>query len=172
MTEVVVTGDTENQAMRPFKAILGQMAGAWNKGNAEAFAAVFGDQADFIDLMGGHSVGRAAIGKVHAALFAGPYSKSTVEYRIEKTKPLGPQVMVLFLRLKLTLQRDGQPTEVFARPTLTLLRTNQGWRIAVYQGTRVVDRGAAGKAGAEAPAADDGAAAEPEAEKKAAKKKG
>jgi uncharacterized protein (TIGR02246 family) len=146
MTEVVVTGDTQSgkaAAMKPFQAILGQMAASWNKGDAQAFAAVFGEQADFIDLMGGHSVGQQAIAKSHAALFAGAYAKSKVEYTIEKTKPLAQTVMVLFLRLKLTVEREGKPVEMLARPTLTLARGEKGWRIAVYQGTRVVDAPAA-----------------------------
>ena len=158
MTEVIVTGDTQNPAMKPFLALLGQMQQSWNNGNAQAFAAVFGEQADFIDLMGGHSAGQQAIGKLHAALFANAYKGSKIEYKIEKQKPLAPTVMVLFLHMKLTMQRDGKPVEMLARPTLTLLKTQQGWRIAVYQGTRVVDgtaRAVAGKAGAEAAAVTD-----------------
>ena len=169
MTEVIVSGDTQNPAMKPFMALLGQMQKSWNGGNAQAFAAVFGEQADFIDLMGGHNVGQQAIAKVHAALFANAYKGSKIEYKIEKQKPLAPTVMVLFLRMKLTMQRDGKPVDMLARPTLTLLKTQQGWRVAVYQGTRVVDgtaRAAGGKAGAEAPTiADD------TDDKKSAKKK-
>lgn len=163
MTEVIVSGDTQNPAMKPFMAILGQMQQSWNGGNAKAFAAVFGEQADFIDLMGGHSVGQQAIAQVHAALFAGPYKGSKVEYKIEKQKPLAPTVMILFLRLKLTVEQNGKPVEMLARPTLTLLKSQQGWRVAVYQGTRVVNAssGAGGKAGADD--ADD--------ESKTAKKK-
>jgi uncharacterized protein (TIGR02246 family) len=167
MTEVIVTGDTKTGTAKPFAALLGQMQGAWNNGNAQAFAAVFGEQADFIDLMGGHNVGQQAIAKVHAALFANAYKGSKVEYRIEKQKPLAPTVMVLFLRLKLTMERDGKPAEMLARPTLTLVKGQQGWRVAVYQGTRVVDAGRAGgtgKQGAEAVTDESD-------EKKVAKKK-
>jgi uncharacterized protein (TIGR02246 family) len=170
MTEVIVTGDTQNPAMKPFMALLGQMQQSWNNGNAKAFGAVFGEQADFIDLMGGHNVGQQAITQVHTALFANAYKGSKIEYKIEKQKPLAPTVMVLFLRMKLTMQRDGKPVEMLARPTLTLLKTQQGWRVAVYQGTRVVDgtaRGAGGKAGAEAEAIAD----DTDADKKPAKKK-
>ncbi|HEY3812208.1 MAG TPA: SgcJ/EcaC family oxidoreductase [Caulobacteraceae bacterium] len=171
MTQVIVSGDTQTGAAKPFAALLGQMQKSWNNGNAQAFAAVFGEQADFIDLMGGHSAGQQAIAKVHAALFAGPYQGSKIEYRIEKQKPLAPTVMVLFLHLKLSMERDGKPVVMLARPTLTLLKTQQGWRVAVYQGTRVVTQGAGaggGKAGAEleARAADAAEGAAKPAKKK------
>jgi uncharacterized protein (TIGR02246 family) len=169
MTEVIVSGDTQTGAAKPFAALLGHMQGAWNKGNAQGFASVFGEQADFSDLMGGHSSGQQAIAKVHAALFAGPYKGSKIEYKIEKQKPLGQQVSVLFLRMKLTVERDGKPVEMHARPTLTLLRTQQGWRVASYQVTRIADgsaRAGGGKAGAGAPAAAVEDAADKPAKKK------
>ncbi|HWE47321.1 MAG TPA: SgcJ/EcaC family oxidoreductase [Caulobacteraceae bacterium] len=169
MTEVIVTGDTQTGAAKPFAALLGHMQGAWNKGNAQAFASVFGEQADFIDLMGGHSAGQQAIAKVHAALFAGPYKGSKVEYRIEKQKPLSQTVTVLFLRMKLTMERDGKPVEMHTRPTLVLMKTQQGWRVATYQITRIVDgagRAVGGKAGAEPSAAIADEAPEKPAKKK------
>jgi uncharacterized protein (TIGR02246 family) len=143
--------------MKPFKAVIAQMQQSWNKGDAAAFAAVFGAEADFIDLMGGHSVGQQAIAASHKTLFAGAYKGSKVAYTVEKMKPLAPTVMVLFLRLQLTLQREGKAVQMQARPTLTLRRGQAGWRISVYQGTRVTEAPAAvtAKAGAAAPAAVD-----------------
>ena len=169
MTEVIVTGDTEDPAMKPFKAVLAQMQQSWNKSDAAAFAAVFGDQADFIDLMGGHSVGQQAITASHKALFAGVYKGSKVAYKIEKTKPLAPTVMVLFLRMQLTLQRDGKAVVMNARPTLTMRKGQAGWRISVYQGTRVVEAAAATAKAVAAKPAD--AKADAGEDKKPAKKK-
>jgi uncharacterized protein (TIGR02246 family) len=137
MTEVIVSGDTRNEALAPFTAVLAQMELAWNKGNAEGFAQVFGEQADFIDMMGGHSNGRAAIVASHKALLSGAYAKSKIQYKIEKTKPLAPTVMVLFVRSRLTLAGTEGEQIVAARPTLILRKAKDGWRISVFQSTRI-----------------------------------
>jgi uncharacterized protein (TIGR02246 family) len=168
----MVSGDTQSDAMRPFTALVAQMELAWNKGDPQAFAACFGEQADFIDMLGGHGVGRAMVEQSHRAMFSGPFSKSRIQYRIDKVKPISQRSVVVFLRSKLTMANG----EIWCRPTLTLRVANDGWKIAVFQNTRIADTPTAktpepAKAGegdvtADTPATDTAAPAEKPARKK------
>src|SRR5947209_2356489 len=101
MRQVMVSGDTQSDAMRPSTSLVAQMELAWNKGDPQAFAACFGEQADFIDMLGGHGVGKAMVEQAHRVMFSGAFSKSRIEYRIDKLKPIGQRTMILFLRSKL-----------------------------------------------------------------------
>jgi len=47
--------------------------------------------------------------------------------------------MVLFLRAKLVVLRDGVASEMHTRPTLILRAAQDGWKIGVYQVTRIMD---------------------------------
>jgi len=162
MTQVMVTGDTQSDSMRPFTALVAQMELAWNKGDPQGFAGCFGEQADFIDMMGGHGTGRKMVEASHRAMFSGPFAQSKIEYRIEKVKPIGQRTAVVFLRAKLKL-KDG---EIWSRPTLTVRLANDGWKIAVFQTTRVVDSLTGAKAAAPAAAEKKPAAKAEKAEAK------
>ena len=183
MSGVIVSGDTQTDAMRPFTALVAQMELAWNKNAPQGFAACFGEQADFVDMMGGHGVGRQMVEQAHRAMFNGAFAKSRIQYTIDKIKPVVPgRVVVMFLRSRLSVANGT----IWCRPTLTLRNAADGWKIAVFQNTRIADTPMAkapapAKAGegdmaatqAEAaPAAEATAAdAKPAAEKPSRKKK-
>lgn len=133
MTDASVTGQANAPAANPFVAIVGQMALGWNRADSDLYAGVFGDQVDFVDILGGHGVGRQAVKTSHEAMFQGPFAGSRIEYWIEKVKPIGQHTSVVFLRAKI-LTRAG---EIWCRPTLTLRLADDGWRIAVFQNTRI-----------------------------------
>ncbi len=155
---VAVSGDTIDEAMKPIVKVVQELVRAWNAGDAPGFAAQFGEQADLIHLLGGHLSGRGAIEQAHRALFEGTYAGSQIAYTVVKLKPITPNVLVVFLRQKLTFKEGGKTHEIQGSPTLTLRRAEDGWKIAVFQNTRVLG----------APA-DDGEEAAP-AEKPKAKK--
>ncbi|MBS0296775.1 MAG: SgcJ/EcaC family oxidoreductase [Proteobacteria bacterium] len=136
MSGVIVSGDTQSDAMRPFTALVAQMELAWNKADPQNFAACFGEQADFVDMMGGHGVGRAMVEQAHRAMFNGAFAKSRIQYTIDKIKPVVPgRVVVMFLRSRLTVANGT----IWCRPTLTLRNAADGWKIAVFQNTRIAD---------------------------------
>jgi uncharacterized protein (TIGR02246 family) len=174
---VVVSGPANAAAEEITGAVRNIVAAlelAWNKGDAKAFAAVFGPQADFIDMTGGHGVGQAEIEKAYTALFNGPFAKSRVAYRIEKVKPLAPMVATVFLAQRLTLQADNGEAVIGFRPTLTLRKIGSDWKISVFQNTRIasaVRSPAAAAAEAVAPEAEPAAEAPAASADKPARKK-
>lgn len=162
---VVVTGAKDpayEEARRVTMQIVANMEVAWNKGSAKQYASVFGPQVDVIDMNGGHGVGQAEVEKAYAALFGGAFKGSKVAYRIDKLKPLGAGVVVVFLTQQVTQTTDkGQAMALF-RPTLTLRKVGAEWKISVFQNTRV--QGAVRRAAAAGAAAGaDKAAAKPAA---------
>jgi uncharacterized protein (TIGR02246 family) len=64
------------------------LAAAWNRADSTAFGALFTDDADFIEIRGGHHRGRDAIAAGHQGLWSTIYRGSTVEYRVESVRVL------------------------------------------------------------------------------------
>jgi uncharacterized protein (TIGR02246 family) len=67
-----------------------QMIAAWNRGDAEAFAAPFTETADFIAFEGTHLRGRAEIAAFHGELFATLVKGSRLEGGVRFVRLLGP----------------------------------------------------------------------------------
>lgn len=72
------------------RALASRLGAAWAAGDGDAFAAAFAEDADFIDIRGGHHAGRAAIARTHASIFATVYRGSTATYEVAGTRDLGP----------------------------------------------------------------------------------
>ena len=81
---------------------------AWNHHDAEAFAAVFSQDADFTNVRGMGATGRAKIEAFHAPVFATIFSKSHQEYTDIKTRFLRPDVAAVDVRWKMTGAMDPQ----------------------------------------------------------------
>ena len=121
----------DEQALRD---IVARMEAAWNRSDAEAWAAEFAEDADFIHVLGMHFTGRPAIVEGHRAIFDTIYKGSRYVASVEKIRPVGASAAVVFTLCALTLA-DGSSFE--ARPTLVAERTGSGWRIAAFQNTLV-----------------------------------
>jgi len=142
-----MTGTQDEHAIH---AIVKTMEEAWNAGDATAFCAHMTDDVDFIDVLGRHHTGKAVVEGGHRGIFSTIYKGSTVTYTVEKLRPVSDGVAIAFVRARLmtTLaggaddpdrenRAPGALREEGARPTLTLVREDGVWRIAVFQNTRV-----------------------------------
>ena len=68
--------------------ILDAQAAAWNRGDGQAWAAAFSEDADFINIRGDVFHGRDAIGQQHARIFAGPFKGSHATITVRRvTEP-------------------------------------------------------------------------------------
>ncbi len=171
---VVVSGaanPAQEEARRVTMQIVAQMEVAWNKGSAKQYAAVFGPQVDVIDMNGGHGVGQAQVEAAYTALFNGAFKGTKVAYRIDKLKPLGAGVAVVFLTQRVTQSTDKGDLVALFRPSLTLRKVGNDWKISVFQNTRVQQPQARAAAPAAAPAKADAKAEKP-AKAEAAKAEG
>ena len=160
MSGIVISGDTRGGVGGPAQAggkinaaalkqvvggVLTKLQEAWNKGDAKAMAAQFGEQADYVTMGGQHISGRAKIEAAHKQLFA---AKTQAAYRVVKMKPLSADVVVAFLGQQITGKGEGKDAKeqtVRTRPVMILRKVGNAWPIVAFQVTR-----AAGAAGAAA----------------------
>lgn len=128
------------------REIVKQLETAWNNGDSAGFSAPFAEDADFIHILGGHFIGRAAIEKGHRVIFDTIYKGSTVKFVVEKIRFAGSEVAIVFIYSALTTSQPGLPPQLNARPTMVLQRHGDGWKVVTFQNTLVTPEGApAGK---------------------------
>lgn len=113
------------------------MIEAWNRGDGDAFAARFGDGADFVAFEGTHLRGRDAIAEFHARLFATDLAGSRLEGEVRFARALDDDHAVVSAVAGTIL--PGEATRNPARESMQLfvaVRTDAGWRIEAVQNAR------------------------------------
>ena len=115
-----------------------QMMAGWNQGNADAFAAPFTEDADFIAFDGAHFKGNQEIVQTHQSLF---------ETHLKGTRLIGHVTSVRFLTADVALMHavGGTVTRGKSAPSSerdsiqTLVATKRGsdWRLAAFHNTSV-----------------------------------
>lgn len=113
------------------------LTAAWNAGDAEAFAARFAADAEFINIFGMLFVGRESVAAQHARIFSTIYKGSIVDFQPVTARVLAPEVIHTVLSARLDV-REGPMAGVV--PTLmnaVLGRDGEGWSVASFHNTRV-----------------------------------
>lgn len=119
-------------------AVLGQMAEAWTGNDAQAYAALFADDVDYVAFDGTHLVGRAANADAHAKLF---------ETVLKGSRLVGDTADIRFLTEDVALvhsvgtvafpwQRQP-PASRRSIQTLVFQRKAGGWTIAAFHNARI-----------------------------------
>jgi len=175
MSGIVISGDTRGgvggaprkpaaaaTAPGAFKAavagVLTKLQQGFNKADAKAVGALFGKEADYVNMAGGHITGADKIAQAHKQLFDGSKGMQTA-YRVIKLKPLGADVVMAFLGQQMTFKGEGGKDQVVkARPTMVLRKAGADWKIAAFQVTRVGAAAAGGGKAAPSKAAPAAAA--------------
>jgi uncharacterized protein (TIGR02246 family) len=113
------------------RGVLAELTAAW--GDADAYGALFLEDATYTTFVGSLYRGRSAIVESHRALF-GSFLKGTslADERIEVHFP-GPDVAVVTSRGDVVKKRAKTLGKA---QTYTLVRTADGWRIAAFHNTR------------------------------------
>jgi uncharacterized protein (TIGR02246 family) len=121
--------------------VLDRAERAWNAGDGAAFGALFADGSDFVNIRGDHHRGKDAIGRGHQAIFDTIYAGSTVSYRAESARPLGPGHILAIAGA--TLEAPGGPLRGtnHSRATLVLADTGERWEVTAFHNTLLAQRG-------------------------------
>lgn len=80
------------------QGILGQIEAAWNRYDSASLAAVFAEDANFIQIFGGQLDGRAAIEAAHRHIFETIYKGSQSRWVLRSIRFLRSDVAVVFAR--------------------------------------------------------------------------
>jgi uncharacterized protein (TIGR02246 family) len=110
------------------RALLARMCDAWARGDAEAYAACFTENSDYITFQGMHVRGRAENARMHDGLFRGVLKGSRISPEIESIERLAEGVALVHTS---DTKRRG------SRQTLVIVKSGDDWRIRSFQNTRL-----------------------------------
>lgn len=116
-------------------AVLRELADAWGRHDADAYGALFTDDAGYTTFVGTTYLGRAAIVESHRALF-GKYLKGTrlADEIVDVRFPTGDTAVVIS---RGDTYKGTPPKRLRKAQTYLLARqADGGWRIAAFQNTK------------------------------------
>ena len=140
---VVVT--TDEQAIQ---AILQRFETAWNAYDSVSIAALFVEDANFIQIYGGQLDGRTAIEAAHRHIFDTIYKGSQATFRLRSIRLLSPEIAIVFARAEVRFKEDGAMHQIETRPTLIVVKEQSKWHVVAFQNTKVSEVPAAAQAAA------------------------
>lgn len=126
-------------AQSEIEKVLAAIETAWHAGDGTGFASVFIPDADFATWFGIRLQGREAIAASHDRIFDTIYRNTDLHLKLSYWRPVTEEVVVVHTEGWVTPQ-GGQPEgEAEVRPLLVMVRAGQGWQVAVFQNTPVLD---------------------------------
>ncbi|KFI28228.1 SgcJ/EcaC family oxidoreductase [Paenirhodobacter enshiensis] len=117
-------------------ALTRSFAAAWAAHDAEALAAMFAEDSEFLSLTGGHAEGRADIADLFAAELAGAFARARLVTGKIRIRPVGESVAVVSQRFVLSgiLNADGSDAgRIGALFCATMAHAPGGWQIVAAQ---------------------------------------
>jgi uncharacterized protein (TIGR02246 family) len=119
--------------------LFSKLAERWNEGNAEAFAGLFAEDADYIDFTGTYSHGRQAIERLHHQLFQGPLKGSRLMYEgALNIRSVQPDVAIVVARGAAEPPAGSPVTpDRYSINTSVLIKRAGQWIITAFQNNRV-----------------------------------
>jgi uncharacterized protein (TIGR02246 family) len=119
-------------------ATFARLADAWNRADGTAFGAEFSDDTDFVNIDGEHHRGdREVIARGHDGIFSTIYAGSTVAYRVDVVRTLGPGVVAVVATSTLDAPAGPLHGTNHSRITAVLVDEGDRWAIQAFQNTLV-----------------------------------
>ncbi|MFG1783432.1 SgcJ/EcaC family oxidoreductase [Rhodococcus oryzae] len=138
-----LTPDGGSEAdLRGVCATLSAMTAAWDRNDADAYGAVFTENASYTTFIGTHYQGRSDLTAAHRALFTGFLKDTKLADSYLGVRFYAGNVAIVTTRGD--RYENDRPTELSKTQTYTLVREQDGqWRIASFHNTqrqRVMER--------------------------------
>jgi uncharacterized protein (TIGR02246 family) len=122
-------------------AVVEQMEQAWNRADGAGFAAVFTDDADFVNIRGEHIEGRVAISHGHQGIFDTIYAGSTNRLQLGRVRQIAPETILAVVSSTLDAPTGPLRGVHQACFTMTLVEHDDRWEVAAFHNTLVVQPG-------------------------------
>ena len=142
MSSPVLAASISPAETAAIQQVLMHQTDAWNAHDMEAFVAETTPDVDWVNVVGMHWEGRAAVRKAHVAFHKGMFAKSTMmPADITDMRSLAPGVVLVVYTSKiegvgLTPGGTPYPTDG-AIMTMVVVKTPEGWRIAHAHNTNI-----------------------------------
>jgi len=140
-TQMTTYAQSADEAIQ---ALLHQQTEAWNRNDAAAWTKDFVEDATFVNVRGDLVKGRAAIEKLHAFIFSGPYKESHCAVTIESIRYPAPNVAIVDTTSEVTNFKGLAPGVVATapgllrtRPKYILVERDHSWKIFAAQNTAI-----------------------------------
>lgn len=126
---------TDEQALQ---ILFQQLIAAWGAGDADAYGALFSDDADYIAFDGLNQRGRAAIVAGHQPLFTRWLKGSRLTGQIDSLRFLAPDVVLIHASGSiLDAGRTTPAPERSSSQTLVAKKSDGIWRFVAFHNTRI-----------------------------------
>jgi uncharacterized protein (TIGR02246 family) len=111
---------------------------AWNTHDMTAFAALFHEDAEFVNVAGMYARGRDQIEQMHAFVHSGVFRNSEIRFRLEGARELAPGIIVAHIASELhgDEREPGQTRR--AMMTVVLQHRTGMWKIAAAHNTNLI----------------------------------
>jgi uncharacterized protein (TIGR02246 family) len=117
------------------EALVASLEAAWNAADADAFAAPFTVDADFVNIRAEHHRGRAAVAAGHAVILRSVYAGSTNHYTVETARLLHADVALVHVQAVLDTPAGPLAGRGRALFSMVLVRVATAWQIASFHNT-------------------------------------
>jgi uncharacterized protein (TIGR02246 family) len=135
--------EPQSSDLRAVERVPQGFADAWNRHDMEAFAALFGERADFVNVIGLHWRGRAEIKRAHAELHAMRMKDSRLAILSSSVRLLRPDVALVHATWELVGDTgiEGKP-EPPRRGVFSFVTAREAgrWVIEAAQNTDLLSR--------------------------------
>lgn len=118
-------------------SVASELEASWNRADAAAFAALFANDADFVNVRGEYGSGRDAIAAAHAHIWATIYAGSTIRYSVSRCREVAPGVLLAHLDARLHVPAGPLAGDIEAIPSLVLVSSADRWLIAAFHNTQI-----------------------------------
>ncbi|MEV6557240.1 SgcJ/EcaC family oxidoreductase [Nocardia sp. NPDC051756] len=125
-----------DQQRQEIRAVFTEMVEAWGRGDADAYGAVFTEDATYTAWFGTLFQGRADIVESHRALFGSFLKDTKMADDVVDIRFYGPDTAVVNSRGDLYKGSPKTPDRLSKVQTYTLVRQDGQWLIASFQNTK------------------------------------
>jgi len=126
------------QTDRPaIETVVAGLETAWNAADGTAFASVFAEDADLVNVYGMHGKGKQAIADAHNMIFRTVYAGSVVRYKVTQARMIADDVALAHIAAHLEVPQGPLAGEMNAAPSVVLKRNGTEWNIVAFHNTIV-----------------------------------
>ena len=115
--------------------VLTTLVQSWCAGDARRFASVFGDDADFVDVLGRISRGRTAIERLHQRNFDTIHRNSRLALEVLHTRTLTDTMVLAQVRGQVDVPDGPVAGRTIGIQTWLLERSRARWQITAFHNT-------------------------------------